>query len=97
MNVMSRRPFVLPVFVPCCHRLVVSAGVDDGVVSEPAEPTPQHRRPDPPARPRPRPPIADVFGDVLPDVTSDERTPEPGDSAADAWYQDNRPPHHDRG
>jgi hypothetical protein len=38
-----------------------------------------------------------VFGDVLPDVTKDERTPEPGDSGADAWYQDNRPPHHDRG
>jgi hypothetical protein len=37
-----------------------------------------------------------VFGDVLPDVTSDERAPEPGESGADAWYQDNRPPHHDR-
>jgi hypothetical protein len=36
-----------------------------------------------------------VFGDVLPDVTSDER-PEPGESGADAWYEDNRPPHHDR-
>jgi hypothetical protein len=38
-----------------------------------------------------------VFGDVLPDLTGDERTPEPGDPAEDTWYQDNRPPHHDRG
>jgi hypothetical protein len=41
--------------------------------------------------------VADVFGDVLPDVTNDERTPEPDESSADAWYHDNRPPHHDRG
>ena len=68
--------------------------MDDGVVSESAKPTPPRRRTDLPARPRPS--IADVFGDVLPDVTSDERTPEPGESGLDAWYQDNRPPHHDR-
>jgi hypothetical protein len=69
--------------------------MDDGVVSESAEPTPPRRRTDPPARPRPS--IADVFGDVLPDLTSDERAPESDESGADAWYQDNRPPHHDRG
>jgi hypothetical protein len=71
--------------------------MDDGVVSDSTEPTPRRRRTDPPVKPRPRPPTADVFGDVLPDVTSDERAPEPGESGADAWYQDNRPPHHDRG
>jgi hypothetical protein len=33
-----------------------------------------------------------VFGDVLPDTTSDER----GGSAEDreSWYRENRPPHH---
>jgi len=41
--------------------------------------------------------VAEVFGDVLPDVTSDERTAEPGELSVDDWYQDNRPPHHDRG
>ncbi|MFY9807817.1 MAG: hypothetical protein WCC38_02690 [Pseudonocardiaceae bacterium] len=38
-----------------------------------------------------------VFGDVLPDRTSDDRT-RPGDTAPDEhdqWLQDNRPPHHD--
>lgn len=38
-----------------------------------------------------------VFGDVLPDSTSDDRT-RPGDTAPDAhdqWLRDNRPPHHD--
>jgi hypothetical protein len=66
------------------------------MVSESAEPAPQRRRTDPPVRPRV--PIGDVFGDVLPDVTNDERAPEPdGESGADAWYRDNRPPHHDRG
>jgi hypothetical protein len=60
-------------------------------VTEPADPKPRR-----PARPpKKRPSIADVFGDVLPDVTSDERTPEPGTPSADTWYQDNRPPHHE--
>lgn len=49
------------------------------------------------AKSRRRPSVADVFGDVLPDVTSDERTPESGEPLGDDWYQDNRPPHHDRG
>jgi len=37
--------------------------------------------------------LAEVFGDVLPETTSDERggTPE-GDR--EAWYRENRPPHH---
>lgn len=44
--------------------------------------------------------IDEVFGDVLPDTTSDERGTgqEHGTSGAhsDEWYRDNRPPHHDR-
>ncbi|MGW4211614.1 hypothetical protein ACWEIJ_26715 [Lentzea sp. NPDC004789] len=36
--------------------------------------------------------LAEVFGDVLPETTSDER----GGPEADreAWYRENRPPHH---
>lgn len=46
-------------------------------------------------RPRRRPDLDDIFGDVLPATTSDEREPEPrGDR--DDWYEQNRPPHHDR-
>ncbi|WP_158889239.1 hypothetical protein [Amycolatopsis anabasis] len=39
-----------------------------------------------------------VFGDVLPETTSDERDPEStrGGDRRDSWYLDNRPPHHDR-
>ncbi len=45
--------------------------------------------------------LAAVFGDVLPDTTSDERDPE-GDgggdvareSASDAWLRAQVPPHH---
>ncbi len=44
--------------------------------------------------------IAEVFGDVLPDTTSDERDAgtsgaEAADEAArDAWFRDQVPPHH---
>jgi len=40
--------------------------------------------------------LAEVFGDVLPETTSDEQDPEGGreDSARDAWYRDEVPPHH---
>ena len=42
--------------------------------------------------------VAEVFGDVLPDITSDERDPE-GDggrsgSTRDDWYREQVPPHH---
>jgi hypothetical protein len=50
--------------------------------------------PEPP--PRRRPTVDEVFGDVFPDTTSDERDPEPPDSSSDDWYERNRPPHHDR-
>jgi hypothetical protein len=41
--------------------------------------------------------LAAVFGDVLPDTTSDERDPEAppsGESAADTWLRAQVPPHH---
>jgi hypothetical protein len=37
-----------------------------------------------------------IFGDVLPDTTSDERDTEASHHRDDSWYQENRPPHHDR-
>lgn len=42
--------------------------------------------------------LAEIFGEVLPETTSDERTgSEPGPDAArdsERWYTENRPPHH---
>lgn len=40
--------------------------------------------------------LAEVFGDVLPETTSDERDAEDGrdESARDAWFRDQVPPHH---
>ena len=40
--------------------------------------------------------LAEVFGEVLPETTSDERDEERGaeDSARDAWFRDQVPPHH---
>ncbi len=42
--------------------------------------------------------LAEVFGDVLPDTTTDERDPaEDADSAierSDAWLKEQVPPHH---
>ena len=42
--------------------------------------------------------LAEVFGDVLPDTTSDERDPEdaPGRGSArgDTWLKEQVPPHH---
>ena len=37
-----------------------------------------------------------MFGEVLPETTSDERTREPAGGSSDSWYLENRPPHHDR-
>lgn len=45
-------------------------------------------------RERRRPDLDEVFGEVLPETTADEREPEAPDS--DDWYERNRPPHHDR-
>ncbi|ASU77515.1 hypothetical protein CDG81_03435 [Actinopolyspora erythraea] len=38
--------------------------------------------------------LAEVFGDVLPETTADERGPVPREDRDD-WYRWNRPPHHD--
>jgi hypothetical protein len=41
--------------------------------------------------------LAEVFGDVLPETTSDERdegSDGRDESARDAWYRDQVPPHH---
>jgi len=44
--------------------------------------------------------VAAVFGDVLPETTSDEREPDPrdqadpGESPADTWLREQVPPHH---
>ncbi len=37
---------------------------------------------------------AEVFGDVLPESTSDDRDPERGEPAGDEWLRSNVPPHH---
>ncbi|WP_086820101.1 hypothetical protein [Allokutzneria sp. NRRL B-24872] len=40
--------------------------------------------------------LDELFGDVLPETTSDERDPgDRADRTSDAWYYENRPPHHD--
>ena len=40
--------------------------------------------------------LADVFGDVLPETTSDEREQDDDreESEQDTWYRDQVPPHH---
>jgi len=41
--------------------------------------------------------LAAVFGDALPDVTSDEKDPadrDDGDSAGERWLKSQVPPHH---
>jgi hypothetical protein len=38
--------------------------------------------------------LDDVFGEVLPDVTSDERDPSDSAGFSEDWYRQNRPPHH---
>ena len=40
--------------------------------------------------------LAEVFGDVLPETTSDERDPDvrPEDTASDTWLREQVPPHH---
>jgi len=35
-----------------------------------------------------------VFGEILPDTTSDERDPRSEDDAVDAWLRAQVPPHH---
>lgn len=40
--------------------------------------------------------LDDVFGDVLPETTRDERDTYSSAGLPDDWYRENRPPHHDR-
>jgi len=40
--------------------------------------------------------LEEVFGDVLPSTTSDERDDRPDPRASDADLLENRPPHHDQ-
>lgn len=40
--------------------------------------------------------LDEIFGDVLPETTSDEREADRPDAERDSWYEQNRPPHHDR-
>ena len=66
----------------------------DGVGAE----RPERREPAEPAEPewQRRKRLAAVFGDVLPDTTSDERDPDAGDAeaAGEAWLRAQVPPHH---
>jgi hypothetical protein len=55
------------------------------VTEEPEEPATD------PARRRK---LDEIFGDVLPSTTSDERDPQPPATDKD-WYESNRPPHHE--
>jgi hypothetical protein len=57
--------------------------MDDGRVSQPREVRKPTRR------------IDEVFGDVLPETTGDERDPERRQDGGDSWYEENRPPHHE--
>jgi len=39
--------------------------------------------------------LDEIFGEILPTVTGDERDPAPVDGAErERWYRENRPPHH---
>ena len=40
--------------------------------------------------------VDEIFGDVLPEITSDERDDDRRTGHPDDWYRENRPPHHDR-
>ncbi|MCP2235764.1 hypothetical protein [Prauserella halophila] len=60
-----------------------------------AESTPGPASPEPRASAARRR-IAEVFGEVLPETTSDERDVQGGPATSEAWYLENRPPHHDR-
>lgn len=39
--------------------------------------------------------LAEIFGDVLPDSTADDRDQPTAARGDDTWYTENRPPHHD--
>jgi hypothetical protein len=39
--------------------------------------------------------LAEIFGDVLPETTSDDRPDRTTGGDEERWYRENRPPHHD--
>ncbi|MCI2421307.1 hypothetical protein MOQ72_28075 [Saccharopolyspora sp. K220] len=39
--------------------------------------------------------LAEIFGDVLPETTSDDRPDRSPSTEDERWYRENRPPHHD--
>ena len=41
--------------------------------------------------------LAEIFGDVLPETTSDDRPDATSATTRESWYRENRPPHHDAG
>jgi hypothetical protein len=59
--------------------------------SRPPEGRPEER-PEPEWKRRKR--LAELFGDVLPDTTSDERDERDDEDAADEWLRRQVPPHH---
>lgn len=67
------------------------------VSDTPEQSVDDHEQPEPEWVRRKR--LAAVFGDVLPEQTSDDRSPGTrpdggGDGLGDAWYRDQIPPHH---
>ncbi|XIF77575.1 hypothetical protein Q4V65_22375 [Kutzneria buriramensis] len=50
---------------------------------------------EPREQPKPTRRLDEVFGEVLPETTSDERDPDRRGRDADSWYEENRPPHHE--
>ncbi|WP_331168458.1 hypothetical protein [Pseudonocardia sp.] len=75
-------------------------GPDSGAEPSPdAEPGPDAEpdpaRPDPAAVAARRRRLAELFGDVLPEATADDRLErDPSSRADERWYTENRPPHH---
>lgn len=58
---------------------------------------PDTPRSDAPGRSQaPRHRLDEVFGEVLPETTADEREPGQDGGDPDTWYLENRPPHHER-
>ncbi|GHF44617.1 hypothetical protein FHX82_001826 [Amycolatopsis bartoniae] len=55
-----------------------------------------NRDDDRPPRPEGRRSLDAIFGEVLPETTSDERDPDSRGDDRERWYRENRPPHHDR-
>lgn len=67
---------------------------DDRMTDSPDQPLPRDDRPDERAARAAR--LNEVFGDVLPETTSDEREDGSARDSADRdeWFRANRPPHH---